>query len=115
MGPLTIISLASWYCLSVRRSTGTGPASLGRVYALHLDLGTTSNVFLTGHRIRLEVSSSNFPRFDRNSNTGGTIATESKEDVVQAINRVSHNDVFPSHLVFPIIERESADEGEQDA
>lgn len=42
----------------------------GRVYELHLDLWTTSNVFKAGYRIRLEVSSSNFPRFDRNTNTG---------------------------------------------
>ena len=43
----------------------------GQVYEITLDLSVTSNVFLPGHRIRLEVSSSNFPRFDRNLNTGG--------------------------------------------
>ena len=42
------------------------------------------------HRIRLEVSSSNFPRFDRNTNTGGTIETETENDVVQAVNRIYH-------------------------
>lgn len=42
----------------------------GQVYALHLDLEATANVFRVGHRIRLEVSSSNFPRFDRHTNTG---------------------------------------------
>src|SRR6266849_9529070 len=62
----------------------------GRIYELHVDLGATSNVFLAGHRIRLEVSSSNFPRFDRNSNTGGTIASEGENDFEQAINRVYH-------------------------
>jgi putative CocE/NonD family hydrolase len=77
----------------------------GRVYELHIDLGATSNVFLAGHRIRLEVSSSNFPRFDRNSNTGGTIATEQVEDFVPAINRVHHNEAYPSHLILPVIER----------
>src|SRR5207244_7912940 len=46
------------------------------VYELRLDLWTTANVFLPGHRIRLEGSSSNFPRFDRTSNTGRGNATE---------------------------------------
>jgi uncharacterized protein len=78
----------------------------GHVYELHIDLEVTSNVFLTGHRIRLEVSSSNFPRFDRNSNTGGTIAFEREKDFVQAINRVYHSQVYPSHLVLPVIERD---------
>jgi putative CocE/NonD family hydrolase len=75
------------------------------VYALHIDLGATSNVFKAGHRIRLEVSSSNFPRFDRNSNTGGTIAIEGKEDFVVAENRVYHSGLYASHLVLPLIER----------
>jgi uncharacterized protein len=78
----------------------------GRIYELRIDLGATSNVFLMGHRIRLEVSSSNFPRFDRNSNTGGTIATERAEDFVPALNRIYHNEAYPSHLLLPIIERE---------
>jgi putative CocE/NonD family hydrolase len=78
----------------------------GQVYELRIDLEATSNVFLTGHRIRLEVSSSNFPRFDRNSNTGGTIASEQEKDFVQAVNRVFHSQVYPSHLVLPVIERD---------
>ena len=77
----------------------------GRVYELHLDLWATSNVFEAGYRIRLEVSSSNFPRFDRNTNTGGTIETETEQDFVQAVNRVYHDAAHPSHLILPIIER----------
>ncbi len=77
----------------------------GHIYELHIDLEATSNVFLADHRIRLEVSSSNFPRFDRNSNTGGTIAFEREKDFVQAINHVYHSQVYPSHLVLPVIER----------
>src|SRR5436190_2090045 len=46
------------------------------IYELHIDLIATANVFRAGHCIRLDVSSSNFPRFDRNTNTGGTIAGE---------------------------------------
>jgi putative CocE/NonD family hydrolase len=77
----------------------------GQIYELHLDLWATSNLFKAGHRIRLEVSSSNFPRFDRNSNTGGTIATESANDFLAAVNRVYHSSAYPSHLLLPIIER----------
>lgn len=78
----------------------------GTIYQLRLDLVATSNVFLPGHCIRLEVSSSNYPRFDRNTNTGGTIATEREADFVQALNRVYHDSAYPSHLLLPIIERD---------
>ena len=77
-----------------------------QVYELHLDLWATSNVFKVGHSIRLEVTSSNFPRFDRNTNTGGTIATETESDFVQAVNRIYHDNTHPSHLILPIIERD---------
>nr|BBH85402.1 X-Pro dipeptidyl-peptidase [Thermosporothrix sp. COM3] len=77
----------------------------GRVYELRLDLGATSNVFQPGHRVRLEVSSSNFPRFDRNSNTGGVIATEREDDFVTAMQRVYHGREYPSRLILPVIER----------
>ena len=75
------------------------------IYELRLNLWTTANVFLPGHRIRLEVSSSNFPRFDRNSNTGGEIARESAADYRTAVNRISHHAAHTSHLILPIIER----------
>src|SRR5260221_491222 len=75
------------------------------IYELRLDLWATANVFLPGHRIRLEVSSSNFPRFDRNSNTGGEIAREAARDYRPAINRIVHDAAHPSHLILPIIER----------
>ncbi|SEQ53423.1 CocE/NonD family hydrolase [Lentzea albida] len=78
----------------------------GTVYELTIDVGVTSNVFLPGHRIRLEVSSSNFPRYDRNTNTGGVIATE--DTPVVAVNRVHHGPAHPSRLVLPLIEREEA-------
>lgn len=76
------------------------------IYKLHIDLVATANVFKAGHRIRLEVSSSNFPRFDRNTNTGGLIASETEADIVQAVNRVFHDTEHPSHLILPIIERD---------
>lgn len=77
----------------------------GEVYRLEIDLVATSTVFAAGHRVRLEVSSSNFPRFDRNTNSGGTIAEESAADFCCATNSVLHDAAHPSHLVLPVIER----------
>jgi putative CocE/NonD family hydrolase len=90
------------------RESFTAPKLLepGQIYELRLDLWATSNLFKAGHRIRLEVSSSNFPRFDRNTNTGGVIETETEKDFVQAVNRIYHNAAHPSHLLLSIIERD---------
>jgi uncharacterized protein len=81
------------------------PLEPGTVHELTIDLCVTSNVFLPGHRIRLEVSSSNFPRYDRNTNTGRRIATDSEDDLAVAVNRVHHGLAHPSRLVLPLIER----------
>jgi len=75
------------------------------IYELRLDLWATANVFLPGHHIRLEVASSNFPRFARNSNTGGEIASEAASHYRPAINRIFHDAAHPSRLILPIIER----------
>ena len=80
----------------------------GRVYELSIDLVATANVFRPGHRIRLEISSSNFPRFDRNTNTGGIIAREGENDLRRAVNRVHHGPARPSRLVLPVIRGEAA-------
>ncbi|MCW2795466.1 CocE/NonD family hydrolase, partial [Nocardioides sp.] len=77
----------------------------GAVREVAIDLAATSNLFRAGHRIRLEISSSNFPRFDRNTNTGGDIATDGYEDLVVATNRIYHDAARPSHVVLPLIER----------
>lgn len=79
----------------------------GVVYELHVDLWATANVFRAGHRIRLDVSSSNFPRFDRNTNTGNAVAADGADAVVVAANRVYHDAEHPSHVILPLIERES--------
>jgi len=71
------------------------------VVELRLGPMATSNVFKTGHRIRLEVSSSNFPRFARNLNTGGDIATET--DPVVAINAVHFGPGYPSRIVLTTV------------
>lgn len=76
-----------------------------KTYEITLDLSVTSNVFLPGHRIRLEVSSSNFPRYDRNTNTGGVISQDTEDEAVVAVNRVLHGPDHPSRLILPIISR----------
>lgn len=76
-------------------------ARAGEIYAITIDLGVTSNVFLAGHRIRLEISSSNFPRFDRNPNTGRPIADEIH--LRKAAQQVYHGRQYPSRLVLPVI------------
>lgn len=80
--------------------------SPGAVQRIEIDLVATATVFRAGHCLRLEVSSSNFPRFDRNTNTGGVIATESAADFVVAVNTVLHDAAHPSHLVLPVIARD---------
>ncbi len=73
----------------------------GRVYKLEIDLHATGNVFLKGHRIRLQVSSSNFPRFVRNLNTGGNNYDET--EWVVANNAIHHSKEYPSHIILPMI------------
>jgi len=73
----------------------------GQTYQIALDLWSTSNVFLRGHTLRLEVSSSNFPRFDRNLNTGEEI--KSARRFVSATNTILHDGLHPSALVLPVI------------
>ena len=75
----------------------------GTVYEYTIDLWSTSNVFLKGHCIRLEVSSSNFPRFDRNLNTGKNAADSST--FVNATNTIVHDTEHPSALVLPVVPR----------
>ena len=73
----------------------------GEAVEIKIDLWPTSMVFLRGHRIRLEVSSSNYPRFDRNPNTGRAIATETSP--ISAEQAVHHGLGFPSCLILPVI------------
>ena len=75
----------------------------GQVEEYEIDLLATSNVFKAGHQIRVEISSSNFPRFDRNPNHGGVIATATKTDCVPALQTIFHDREYPSHIVLPIV------------
>jgi|KBSMisStaDraftv2_1062788.scaffolds.fasta_scaffold61744_1 uncharacterized protein len=73
----------------------------GTIYPVVIDMVATSNVFLAGHKLRLEVSSSNFPRFDRNLNTGEDQAHASR--MVRATNTIWHDQAHPSALVLPVV------------
>jgi putative CocE/NonD family hydrolase len=87
-----------------RESTSAArPIVPGRIYEYRIDLWSTSNVFLKGHKIRLEVSSSNFPRFDRNLNTGKDAATDAT--MVKATNTIYHDQQHPSALILPVVGR----------
>ncbi len=77
----------------------------GEVYEYEIDLWATSHVFPAGHQIRVEISSSNFPRFDRNPNTGGVIATTTKEECIVAHQTIHHSAEYPSRITLPIIPR----------
>ncbi len=78
------------------------PLVPGQVYKFGIDLWSTSNVFQKGHRIRVEISSSNFPRFDRNLNSGKDMKTDTTP--VPATNTIYHDRAHPSALLLPIVE-----------
>ena len=75
----------------------------GKTYRFEIDLWVTGNLFHTGHRVRLEISSSNFPRFDRNPNTGHAFGTDA--ELAKAEQTILHDRPHPSHIVLPIIPR----------
>jgi hypothetical protein len=78
----------------------------GKVYKVVVGPLTTSNFFDAGHRIRIEVSSSNFPRFDRNMNTGGKNYDEAQG--VVARNTVHHSAKYPATLKLTVVKRKVA-------
>ncbi|MFX0105297.1 MAG: CocE/NonD family hydrolase [Candidatus Hodarchaeota archaeon] len=72
----------------------------GKVYKYEIDLGNISNYFRKSHQIRIEISSSNFPRFDINSNLGGE---GQPGDYIVVEQKIYHTQEFPSHLIIPVI------------
>ena len=74
----------------------------GEPALIEVDLVATSNVFKKGHSIRLEISSSNFPRFDRNLNTGKGFESD---EVAVATNTVFHSTEMPGYLELDVIPR----------
>jgi putative CocE/NonD family hydrolase len=77
----------------------------GKAYFYEIDLWATSNLFKKGHRIRLDITSSNFPRWDRNPNTGHDFGEDQEKDVVAAQQTILHDKEHPSFIVLPIIPR----------
>jgi uncharacterized protein len=87
------------------RNGADKPALLepGQATQFEIDLWVTSNLFRRGHRVRLEVSGSNFPRFDRNPNSGKPFGTDT--ELLSARQTVLHDRERPSHLLLPVIPR----------
>ena len=73
----------------------------GEMYEVQIELPPVSNLFKKGHRIRLDISSSNFPRFDVNSNTGEAIGRQTRSQI--ALNTVYSDAKHPSHVVLPVV------------
>ena len=73
----------------------------GEIYQFMIEMYPTSIVFRRGHRIRLDISSSNFPRFDVNSNTGEPLNNNRRWAIAE--NAVYHDAQHPSHVLLPII------------
>ena len=73
----------------------------GKVYEYTIDLWSISHVFKRGHRIQLEISSSNFPKYDRNPNTGHKFGEDA--ELRKATQTVHHDADYPSHIVLPVI------------
>jgi putative CocE/NonD family hydrolase len=72
-----------------------------QVYDLTIEPQPTSNLFQAGHRIRLDISSSNFPQFDVNANTGGPLGVAGGN--LRAVNTIYHDAGRPSHVVLPVV------------
>jgi uncharacterized protein len=77
----------------------------GQIYKLTISLSATSNVFRAGHMLRVHITSSDFPRFDRNLNTAED--PESATSSVKAANMIYHDRNHPSALIVPVIPRSS--------
>jgi putative CocE/NonD family hydrolase len=79
------------------------PIEPGKAYRYEIDLWVTSNLFKPGHRIRMEISSSNFPRFDRNANSGLPFGSDT--ELHTATQTVFHGSDRASHILLPVIPR----------
>jgi hypothetical protein len=76
--------------------------SPGKIYEYTIDMWSTSNLFYKNHKIRIEISSSNFPQFDRNPNTGNVFGLDNKLKI--ATQQIYHDKSHPSHIILPCIE-----------
>eukprot|EP00456_Euglypha_rotunda_P048246 TRINITY_DN38656_c0_g1_i2.p2 TRINITY_DN38656_c0_g1~~TRINITY_DN38656_c0_g1_i2.p2 ORF type:complete len:100 (+),score=11.12 TRINITY_DN38656_c0_g1_i2:113-412(+) len=79
------------------------PARKNKVYKINVNLWSLAMVFAKGHRISVQVTSSDVPRFDRHSNTWDPV--KSYDEAVKATNTVHHSATFPSRLILPVIKQ----------
>jgi len=77
------------------------PLAPGETYRFRIELSSTAHVFAAGHRLRVHVTSSDFPRYDRNPNTGAPVDAETRTRVAR--NTVFHDAARPSHLLLPTL------------
>ena len=93
-------------CQGVIRTGATidRPVS-GAAFHYRIDMWATSNVFGAGHKIRLDISSSEFPLYELNPNTGQRITHDPTGETVKAVQHVYHDRLHPSRLVLPLIPR----------
>ena len=84
-------------------SRGEAPSLIepGKAYEYEIDLWATSNVFKAGHRIRLDITSSNFPRWDRNPNTGHDFGADA--ELAVAYQTILHDSEHPSYVTLPVV------------
>jgi len=73
----------------------------GKTYEFTIDLVGISHVFLPGHRVRVDITSSHFPQFDRNPNTGEAFGMSAKVRVAR--QTIQHSRAHPSHILLPVI------------
>jgi len=109
----------TWGVLRARfRNSMSAPEFIekDKVYAFTIDLSHTGSTFSKGERIRMEISSASFPEYSRNLNTGGH--NEMETDFVSAVQKIYHTEVYPSHLLLPVIKVEIShsrpESGEED-
>jgi hypothetical protein len=79
------------------------PITPGAIYDYRIDLWSTSYVFQPGMRLRVEVASANFPRFDRNPNTGHALFADA--ELQTATQTIFHDAAHPSHITLPVVPR----------
>ncbi len=91
-----------------RGSQRAVPVTAGEVTEYTVDLIATSQVFKAGHRVRVDIASSNFPCFDRNPGNGARSATATEDDFVVAQQAVWHDKEHPSYITLPVIPRGQA-------
>ena len=98
------INIAQGIIRARYRDSWSEPALMkpGEIYQFDIDCWSSANCFLPGHRIRVEISSSNFPQFDRNPNTGHEFGMD--DTLAVATQSVFHDAEHPSHILLPIVD-----------